>query len=236
MTDFGLFRDIEPYLFILELVLLIATVTLLLMSRKEWRGREELTSLLAVAVRTLTREEYFRLVIETLQNAKDVRAIVTGTHPTEASERYVSEILKIMSKNKEGDFKYLLLKSPEKLEMGSRYVKSGAEVRFHEGLVVYDFRFMLVDKSEAVLGLPERVGEAQPTRRGIKVESETLTKILLDYFNNYWETAEPYENYASQMISNLVEKNPSISTHTIAHQLNLDIEEVNRIYNKLYGE
>lgn len=235
MTDLALFRNIEPFLFVLELVLLIATVTLLLMSRKEWRGREELLSLLATAVRTLSREEYFRLVIETLQNAKDVRAIVTGTRPTEASERYVNEILNIMSKNNEGNFKYLLIKSPEKLEMGSRYAKSGAEVRFHEGLVVYDFRFMLVDESYAVLGLPERVGESQPTRRGIKLESETLTKILLDYFNDYWKAAETYEKYASQVVSNLVEKNPNVSARTIAQQLNLDIEEVKRIYNKLYG-
>lgn len=86
-----------------------------------------------------------------------------------------------------------------------------------------------MDKKYALLGLPEVVGENQPTRRGLTVGSENLTKILMDYFDGFWNKADTYETYATYFISKMVEKNPGLSNETIAKQLNLDIKEVDRI-------
>lgn len=222
-------KEIEPYLFLLELVLLTTTVALLLMSRKEWKRREQLLKLLTTAMRSLSREEYFNQVTEGLKKAKSIHAVVTGTRPTQNSQRYVDNILEIMCKNKDAEYKFLLPESPEKLEMGYQYTKCGAEVRLHGGLVIYDLRFMLIDKKYALLGLPEVVGENQPTRRGLTIGSENLTKILMDYFDDFWNKADTYETYTTNFISKMVEKNPGVSNETIAKQLNLDIKEVDRI-------
>lgn len=223
---------IETVLLLVELVLLSFTIVLLLLSRKEWRAREQLLNLLMATARVLTRQEYFSMVKEALDGAqKNVFAIVTGTSPGEKDRPLVEEVIQAISTSRKNGvtLNYLLPKSPETLEMGSRYMKAGAMVRYHDGLVVSDFRFMIVDERFCAIGLPEMIGESQPTRRGVLIKSETLADLLEDYFNKFWNPAEDYSNYLGALVLKLVEENPQLSAETISRQLRVDTEEVSRI-------
>lgn len=223
---------IEEVLLFVELVLLSFTIVLLLLSRKEWQAREQLLNLLMATARVLTRQEYFSMVKEALARAqKNVFAIVTGTSPGEKDRPLVEEVLQAISTaSKKGvSLSYLLPKSPETLEMGSRYMKAGARVRYHDGLVISDFRFMIVDERFCAIGLPEMTGEGQPTRRGILIKTETLADLLKDHFNKFWSPAEDYNSYLGVVVLKLVEENPQLSAETISRQLRVDAEEISRI-------
>jgi hypothetical protein len=219
-------------LLIVELALLVLTLLLLLLSRREWKGRERLFNLLMATMRILTRQEYFSMVMDSLKSAKkNIHAIVTGTAPSEASRNLVDGVLQVMSEtNKNGiSLNYLLPKSPEKLEMGYLYTKAGAKVRYHDGLVVYDLRFMLIDEKYAVLGLPETTGATEPTRRGALLRSETLASVLLEYFNKFWGSAEDFNTYLTKEVLKLLEENPELSAETISLQFKVDVEEISKV-------
>lgn len=51
-----------------------------------------------------------------------------------------------------------------------------------KGLVVYDLRYMVVDDSIVLFGLPEKFGREQPTRRGFTIMSESLATMLRERF------------------------------------------------------
>jgi len=225
-------NELELVLLVVELALLVFTLLLLLLSRKEWRGREELLNLLMATMRVLTRQEYFSMVVDSLKSAKkDVHAIVTGTTPSEASRTLVDGVLQAMSEtHKNGiSLNYLLPKSPEKLEMGYQYTKAGANVRYHDGLVVYDLRFTLIDEKYAVIGLPETTGATEPTRKGAMLKSETLSSVLLEYFNKFWGSAEDYNSYLTEVVLKLLEENPELSAETISLQIKVGVEEINKV-------
>jgi hypothetical protein len=170
--------------------------------------------------------------MDTLKSAKkNVHAIVTGTAPSEASKTFVDGVLQAMTNSHENgvSLNYLMPKSPEKLEMGYKYTRTGAKVRFHDGLVVYDLRFTLIDEKYTVVGLPEMTGATEPTRKGALLKSDTLANILLDYFNKFWGSGEDYNTYLTEVVSKLLEENPDLSIETISLQLNVNIEEINRI-------
>lgn len=225
-------NELELALLGVELALLVITIALLVMSRREWKGREELFNLLMVAMRVLTRQEYFSMVTDSIKSAKkDVHAIVTGTAPSEASKLLVEEVLSAMSEvsAKGIVLNYLVPKSPEKLEMGYRYTRAGARVRYHDGLVVYDLRFTLIDWRYAVIGLPETTGATEPTKKGALLKSETLAGVLHEYFNKFWESAEGYNTYLTAIVLKLLEENPELSAETISRQLNVGVEEIDKV-------
>ena len=78
--------------------------------------------------------------------------------------------------------KYLLPKFPDRLQIGVRYTKAGAEVRFSSCLMVHNIRFSVVDEKIVVLGIPESVGEREATKKGYTIPSEGLALLLKNYF------------------------------------------------------
>ena len=224
--------DIELILVVVEFALLAFTIALLLLSGREWRGRVKLLNTLVATARVLTRQEYFSMVKEALDSAQEsVHAVVTGSSPNDVDRPLVDGVLKAMSAAKRNGVKmsYLLPKSPETLEMGSRLRNAGAEVRYNEGLIVSDLRYMLVDGKYTAVGLPETTGESQPTRRGVLMKSETLTSLLMEHFNRLWTSGEDYRSYLTYVIMNLVEENNMLSPETISCQLKVDASEVREI-------
>jgi len=224
--------DVGTVLLVVELALLSFTVIILLQSRREWHGREELLNLLMATARVLTRQEYFSMVREALDKAeKSVYAIVTGASPGVDDGPLVEGVMKAISRStKQGIvLNYLLPKSPETLEMGSKLSKAGATVRYHDGLVVSDFRFMVVDGRYCAIGLPETMGEKQPTRRGVMIRSETLADMLKEHFNKFWNSAMDYRDYLTAVVLKLVEENLQISPEVISRQLRVDQEEITKI-------
>lgn len=224
--------EMELVLLVVELALLVFTLALLLISRKEWRSREKLLNLLMATMRILTRQEYFSMVMDSLKGAKkEVHAIVTGTAPSEASKTFVDGVLQAMSDSHRNgvSLSYLMPKSPEKLEMGYKYTKTGAKVKYHDGLVVYDLRFTLIDEKSAVIGLPETTGATEPTRKGALLKSDTLASILHEYFNKFWGSAEDYNTYVAEIVLKLLEENSNLSAETISLQLKVNVEEIERV-------
>jgi hypothetical protein len=224
--------DIELILVAVELVLLAFTLVLLISSRREWHAREELLNLLMATAKVLTRHEYFNMVTEALgDSTMNVYAIVTGSSPKDPDKPLVEGVLKAMaSAHRKGvELKYLLPKSPETLEMGSRLSAAGAEVRYHEGLIVSDLRYMLIDGKYTAVGLPETSGEGQPTRKGVLMKSESLTALLLEQFNKFWVSGVDYKAVLKAMVLKLAEENPQLSADIISKQLRVETAEVKEI-------
>ncbi len=221
-------------LLIVELTLLIATIILLYLSRHELEGRRRLVEHLMEVTRMLTRTQYFNAVLEAMRGAsKEIFGSVTGAKPKDSTEffdKIVKEIEAAVSRGVR--IRYMMPKGREKLYVGYRYTKAGAEVRYHGGLVVYDLRHMVVDHRIVVMGFPEKIGVEQPTRTGIKVESESLAKIFKERFERLWEEAVPYENYLAHAVDDIKRTNPEISMELVAKQLELPVEEVEKVWDR----
>lgn len=224
-------------LLIVELALLVATIILLYLSRHELEGRRMLLEHLMGAMRIMTRTQYFNAVLEAMRSStNEIFGSITGAKPRDSSEffeRVVSEIEIASSRGVR--IRYMMPKGRERLYVGYRYNKAGAEVRYHAGLIIYDLRYMVVDDRIVVMGFPEKVGAEQPTRTGVKVESESLTKIFRERFDVLWEEAIPYDEYLAEVVGDIRRTNPEISKDLISKQLELPVEEIERVWEPRRG-
>jgi hypothetical protein len=195
-----------------EIILLLLTILLLIYSSRERRQRQNLLNLLIDTIKVLTREEYFNIVVEELDNAKkSVCAIVTGEKPSENSAKFVERILKALKKaeDKGSSLRYIIPASPETLEMGLKYIQSGCDVRYNQNIIINELRFMVVDERRIVIGMPDKVDKltcdvdqaelCKPTRRGVLLQSEALSKVFSNYFNSLWDSSIEYSAFAKQM-------------------------------------
>ncbi len=221
-------------LLFVELTLLIATIILLYLSKHEVEGRRKLVEHLVEVTRMLTRTQYFSSVLEAMRGAvREIFGSVTGAKPKESTEFFDKIVREIEAASSRGvRVRYMMPKGREKLYVGYRYTKAGAEVRYHGGLVVYDLRHMVVDDRVVVMGFPEKVGVEQPTRTGIKVESESLAKIFRERFEKLWNEALPYDDYLARAVEDIRRTNPEISKELVAKQLDLPVEEINRVWGR----
>ncbi len=187
------------------------------------------------ATRALSREEYFNLVVSTLRTASsEVFGVVTGSRPrTEIGRRALLRIVdSIEELSRKGvKIRYLMPMREESLGVGYMYTRRGAEVKYFPGLMVQDFRYMVVDGKVTVIGLPERVGSAQPTRLGYKIASEGLAALLKSDFEARWNSREAasYEEYCKMVINRIRKTNPDVSNETIASHLGIPVDEVARL-------
>jgi hypothetical protein len=195
-----------------EIILLLLTISLLIYSSRERRQRQNLFNLMIDTIKVLTREEYFNIVVEELDNAKkSVCAIVTGEKPSENSAKYIERILKALknAKDKGSSLRYILPASPETLEMGLKYIQSGCDVRYNQNIIINEVRFMVVDETHIVIGMPGNVDKltcdidqaepCKPTRRGVLLQSKALSKVFINYFNSLWNSSIEYSAFAEQM-------------------------------------
>jgi hypothetical protein len=108
------------------------------------------------------------------------------------------------------------------------YASAGAEVRFNPGVLVSDARYMLVDDKSVVVGVPERKGKNEPTKKGYVIPSETVAALFRADFETKWSSPETmtYEAYLSEVVTKARSSNPGISTELIAANLRLDRKEV----------
>ncbi len=219
---------------LVEMVLLIATLLHLRSVEREWRERERLMEYLVRTTSVLTRQDYFMTVMESLTEAeKEIIGGITGTKPAGGDETVVNRIAELIEEasSRGVRIRYLIPKARDRLYVGYLYSRAGAEVRYHKGFVAYDLRYMVVDDSVVILGVPDERGEDKPTRRGFRVRSESLSLILKDRFDSFWnsEDAIPYEEYAKRSIEHLRKMNPGISDELISKHLGIDVEEVRRL-------
>ena len=224
--------DLNLILLIVELLLLVPTLALLILGRRETQGRQALLRQMATTARMVSRQEYFNSVQFAMQNAaKSIKGSITGSAPQTPEQRdqvdgIFAQIHNANTRNV--TIQYLLPKTQDRLGVASRYREAGAELRFHPGLIVSDIRYMVVDGKHAVLGLPSAAGENEPTREGYVIPSEGLAQILLQQFEEKWAQAATYDEYLHDVLLETKSHNPNISSQLLSLQLSIPESEVNR--------
>jgi len=221
-------------LLIVELFLLVATVSLLVLNRREQKAREKMIDHFSTVADVITRQEYFIAVVEAIQRAeRHLSGSVTGSAPAHEEGEVVQQILAaIADASRKGvKIRYLLPLAPDRLQMAKRYELSGAEVKFHPSLLVSDVRYMLVDDKLVLVGVPERKGRNEPTRKGFTIPSESVSHLFRTQFEAEWRSNEArgYHEYLGQLVAQARTSNPSVSADLVAGNLGVDREDVEAI-------
>ncbi|MBI5055039.1 MAG: hypothetical protein HZB61_00275 [Nitrospirae bacterium] len=212
---------IETTLLLLESVLLIATIILLVYSIREGRQREHLLLEIGKATKILTRQEYFLSVLDSMINAKEeVSGCITGRVPSGDDKQMTTDIIDTLEGLTKRGVRsmYLMPKFPDRLYLGYLYTKAGAVVFYSSCLMVHNMRFMIVDDSSVIIGIPESVGEMQATKKGYRIPSEGLAMIL----KNYLDTCENKTSFTGYV--NEVMQQTGASLQHIAREFQIDEE------------
>jgi hypothetical protein len=221
-------------LLLVELVLLVVTVSLLGLNRKEQKSRDRLMEHISSATDVVTRQEYFLTVLESLQHSERyVYGSVTGSPPSSGESDVIRQVTDAISHavGRNVKVRYVLPLSLDRLSMGQRYSRAGAEVKFNSAVLVSDARFMVVDDREVVIGVPERKGENEPTRKGYRIPSESVALLFRKRFEELWDSpdAKGYMDYLSGVVTKARESSPGISAESIASNLKIGREDVVRV-------
>jgi hypothetical protein len=93
---------------------------------------------------------------------------------------------------------------------------------------VSDARFMAVDDRTVIIGVPDRTGGDQPTRRGHNVTSESIAHLFSEKFENQWNSpeAKTYSQYLLELVASARHTNPNVSARVIADNLKVDKEDI----------
>jgi hypothetical protein len=225
--------DLTAVLLIVELILLLATLSLIILARRESSARENLLQQMTHTARMVSRQEYFNSLHFVMQNAKrSIRGSITGSAPTTSEQKdqvqAITDHIRV-AKDRNLLIQYLLPKSPDRIVVANMYREVGADIRLHPGILVSDLRYTIVDNNYTVLGLPSSAGENQPTREGYLIPSEGLAQIFLAQFQSKWNEAVPYDDYLKEVLVEIRGHNPTVSTELLSVQLQIPESEVKRI-------
>lgn len=214
-----------------ELFLLIVTITLLVLNRREQHGRDRLLKHLSAATDVVSRQEYFVTVLESIQTAeKYIHGIVTGSAPPPQEAEVIHKVTDVISQAvaRGVDVRYILPHSPDRLQIAQQYAKAGAEVRFNPAVLVIDARYMVIDDKSVVIGVPERKGTDEPTRKGYVVPSESIAAMFREEFEKKWTSPEAkgYKYYLTEVVTRARQSNPKISAELIASNLRVPKEDI----------
>lgn len=217
-----------------EIFLLVVTITLLVLNRREQHGRDRLLTRLTAATDVVSRQEYFVSVLGSIQSArKSLVGVVTGSPPSAEEDEVIRQVTEAVSQAvaRRVEIRYILPRAPDRLQMAQRYVKAGAGVRFNPEVLVSDVRYMIVDDQSVVIGVPERKGKDEPTRKGYIVPSESVAAMFRQEFEKRWTSADakPYDDYLSEVVVKARQANPTISAELIASNLKLQRDDVERL-------
>jgi hypothetical protein len=214
---------VEFTLLLLESGLLIATVIMLIYSIHEGKRREHLLREVGRVTKVLTRQEYFFSIMEAMLDAKrEIIGCITGRPPSGddiAMTRHIIDAIERMTK-KGVSVSYLLPKFPDRLQIGLRYSKAGAEVFFSSCLIVHNLRYIVVDEEIIVLGMPERTGEKEATKKGYTIPSDGLASLLKDYFSNCQDKTK-LKDYLQEVL-----KQTGATPEHLAREFHLDQEDL----------
>ena len=224
--------DLNFLLVVVELILLVPTLLLLVLGRREERGRRHLLEHISHTARMVSRQEYFNSVHSSMQRARtSISGIITGSAPkSKEGEELVQSIVDEISRASERGviIRYLVPESQDRLRVASSYKQAGAEIKFLLGLVVNDLRFEVVDNKTVVIGLPGTAGQNQPTREGYLIPSEGLSEILSNQFENKWKNARSYDDYIGEVLNEIKSHNPNVSRELLLTQLQIPEGELQR--------
>lgn len=222
---------VQLLLLAVELVLLIATIFLLLLNRREAKSRETMMQHFSSVADVITRQEYFVAVVDAIQRAeKSLAGSVTGSPPSKEEGEVVRQILGAIADaaKRKVQIRYLLPLAPDRLRMGRMYAANGAQVKFNPSLLVSDVRYMCVDRKLVLIGVPERNGRNEPTRKGYTVPSEGVAYLFGTQFEEQWTSKDTkgYSDYIKELVSQAMGSNPGLSLDLVAANLGVEKEDV----------
>jgi hypothetical protein len=227
--------DINSLLLLTELVLLVPTLLLLVLGRKEERGRSHLLQEMTRTAKMLSRQEYFSYVLLSMQTAtKSIRGSIKGSPPVGVEqEQFVEKVIEhlVLARKRNVVVQYLMPKATARLAVAYRYREAGAEVRFHPSLVVSDFRYTVIDAKYNVIGLPGALAENAHTAEGYMIVSEGLAEIFLNQFAAKWAEAMDYDVYAKSVLSEMTSRVTNVSVALLGKELSIPETEVRRLLN-----
>jgi hypothetical protein len=159
---------------------------------------------------------------------EEIRGCITGRIPSENDKRRTRDIIATIERRvKEGiKITYLLPKFPDRLHVGYLYAKAGAEVLYSSCLMVHNIRFITIDGTIVVMGIPEHTGEKQATKKGYRIPSEGLAMVL----NNYFESCEKqisFSDYAKDVM-----KQTGATLKHLAREYQVDEEGLNKLITR----
>ncbi len=214
----------EFALLLLESGLLVATVIMLIYGIHEGKRRDHLLREVGRVIKVLTRQEYFFSIMEAMLDAKrEIIGCVTGRPPLGddiGMTRHIADAIERMTK-KGVSIRYLLPKFPDRLQIGLQYMKAGAEIFFSSCLVVHNLRYIVVDEEIIVLGMPERTGEKEATKKGYTIPSAGLAALLRDNFSSC-EDKTNLKDYLQEVL-----KQTGATLEHLAREFHLDQEDLN---------
>ena len=217
---------LEIGLLSLESLLLVFTIVLLFYSIKEGKQRDKLIMEVGKATRVLTRQEYFLTIIDSMMDAKEeIVGCITGRPPVEDDIRMTRTIIENIKQitQKGVRITYILPKFPDRLHIGFRYMKAGADILYSSCLMVHNIRFIIVDERVVVMGVPEITGEKESTKKGYRIPSEGLAMVLKNYFNTC-EKQSTFREYLNEVM-----KQTGATPEHIAREYNIDEKELGKV-------
>ena len=223
---------LEIGLLSLESLLLIFTIVLLFYSIKEGKQRDKLIMEVGKATRVLTRQEYFLTIIDSMLDAKEeIVGCITGRPPAGDDIRMTRTIMEnIKQISKQGvRVTYILPKFPDRLHLGHKYMKAGADILYSSCLMVHNMRYIIVDERTVIMGVPESTGEKEATKKGYRIPSEGLAMVLKNYFN----TCEKQSNFTEYL--NEVMTQTGASVEHIAKEYGIDVEDLKKLAKQTGG-
>jgi hypothetical protein len=227
-------NSLQVPLLLVEFFLLLTTVALLILNRREAKSRQVMMNQFSSVADVITRQEYFVAVIDALGRAeRRLAGSVTGSPPSPEEGEVIQEILDAVNgATRRGvEVRYLLPLVPDRLQMAKKYTSMGAQVKLHSALLISDARYMLVDDRMVLVGVPERKGRNEPTRKGYAIPSESVAHLFKAEFEAHWNSneAKTYSSYLSELVAGARSSNPNISVDLIASNLGIEREDVDAV-------
>lgn len=219
--------SLELGLLILESILLLATITLLVLSLKEGRGRDKLIMEVERATRVLSRHEYFITVTDTMMDAQEsLLGSITGRFPIGDDSKRTKEVTYTIEKLAQAKVpvRYLLPKFHDRLHVGWLYRRAGADIRFGSDPHLHDFRYVVADGKTVVIGIPEGDGAQEATKRGYRIPSHGLAALLKKSFDESWEAAIPFEDQVMETI-----KHTGMTVEALSREFQIDLDDLKKI-------
>lgn len=206
--------------------MLLVTLGFLLYSIHEGRQRSRLLVEVKNATKILTRLEYFLTVSESLLESRvEIVGCVTGRRPIGDDERKIGSVINnIKTATSRGvKIRYILPKLPERLYMGCLYESAGAEIRYASCSLVHSMRYMVVDKSLVIIGIPEHAGEKNATTKGHRLPAQGLASILQNHFAECWERDLPLHDYIKEVMNHT-----GMSVKQVSTELGIEMSVLGR--------
>ena len=128
---------------------------------------------------------------------KSVIGLITGRMPSGDDAKRTKDLAYNIEKLSAKGVRlvYIMPKFQDRLHVGHLYSKAGAEIYYSSCSTTHDLRYSVVDGKIALIGLPESTGEKEATRKGYRLPSEALAKMLEDSFHNCLDSSISFESF-----------------------------------------